>query len=118
VKTILLRAHPSIVAALQNDLLKIHRAWKWCKLSKLEQKAEFARYEEERTQRNILREFSAGHAKVLLDPGQVIKTLEEAEARHPGSIAIRTSRSKRTVVILGQDLLEVRHNAEELNSDA
>jgi hypothetical protein len=118
VKTILLRAHPSIVAALQNDLLKIHRAWKWCKLSKLEQKAEFARYEEERTQRNILREFSAVHAKVLLDPGQVIKTLEEAEARHPGSIAIRTSRSKRTVVILGQDLLEARDSTKELNCDA
>lgn len=106
VKTILLHAHPSIITALQNDRVKIHRAWKWCKLSKSDQIAEFAHYEEERIQRKILREFSAGDANVLLDPGQVIKTLEVIEARRPGSIEIRTSQSKRTVVLLGQDLLK------------
>lgn len=106
VRAILLRGHPNIIAALQSDVLKIHRAWKWCKLSKLEQKAEFARYEEERIERKILREFSHRHVNVSLNPGQVIRALEDVEARQPGAIAIRTSRSKRTVVILGQDLLE------------
>lgn len=106
VKTILLRANPSVVAALQKGLLKIHRAWGWCKLSKLEQRDQFAKYEEERTQRNVLREFSSRPTSVLLDASQVIKTLEETETQHPGSIAIRIGRSKRTVVILGQDLLE------------
>jgi hypothetical protein len=106
VKAILHSAHPSIIAALQNDSLKIDRAWKWCKLSKLQQKTEFARYEEERTQRKILREFLPEHSKVSLDPAQVIEVLRRLEARQPGSIAIRNGRSRRTVVILGQDLLE------------
>jgi hypothetical protein len=112
VRAILLRGHPSIIAALQNDVLKIDRAWKWCKLSKLEQKAEFARYEEERIERKILRELSHRHVNVLLNPGQVIRVLEQTEARQPGAIAIRTSRSKRTVVILGQDLLEAARSPE------
>jgi hypothetical protein len=106
VKKILRHAHPSIIAALQNGLIRIHRAWKWCKLSKLQQKAEFARYEEERIQRKILREFSATSTNALLDPTQVFKTLEEIEARRPRSIIIRTSCRKRTVVTLGQDSLK------------
>jgi len=112
VRVILLRGHPSIIAALQNDVLKIHRAWKWCKLSKLEQIAEFARYEEERIERKILREFSHRYFNVLLNPSQVIRVLEQAEVRQPGTIAIRTSRSKRTVVILGQDLLAAARSPE------
>jgi hypothetical protein len=106
VKAILLHAHPSIIAALQTDRVKIHRAWKWCTLSKSDQITAFAHYEEKRIEQKVLREFPAGDANLLLDPGQVIKTLEVTEAQHPGSIEIRTSRSKRTVVILGQDLLQ------------
>jgi hypothetical protein len=40
VKKILVHAHPSIIAALQNDRVKIHRASEWCKLSKSDQIAE------------------------------------------------------------------------------
>jgi hypothetical protein len=104
VKAILLRAHPNIIAALQNGLLSIHRAWLWTKLPKLQQRLEFARYEEERTQRKILHEFLPKAASVSLDPAHVIESLQRLEARQPGSIAIRTSRRlQRTVVILGQD---------------
>jgi hypothetical protein len=70
VKAILLRAHPNIIAALQNGLLSIHRAWLWTKLPKLQQRLEFARYEEERTQREILHEFLPKAASVSLDPTQ------------------------------------------------
>ncbi len=38
VETILDRAHPNIIIALQNGLLSIHQAWKWCKLSKRSRK--------------------------------------------------------------------------------
>jgi len=104
VKAILLRAHPNIITALQNGLLSIHRAWLWTKLPKLQQRLEFARYEEERTQRKILHEFLPKAASVSLDPAHVIESLQRLEARQPGSIAIRTSRRlQRTVVILGQD---------------
>ena len=104
VKTILRSAHPNIIAALQNGLLSIHRAWLWSKLPKLQQRVEFARYEEERTQRKILQEFLPKPASVSLDPAQVIEVLQRVEAQRPGSIDIRASRRRRrTVVILGQD---------------
>jgi hypothetical protein len=47
-------AHPNIIVALQNGWLSIHRAWLWSKLPKLQQRVEFTRSEEERTQRKIL----------------------------------------------------------------
>jgi len=104
VKAILRSSHPNIIEALQNGLLSIHQAWLWTKLPKLQQRLEFARYEEERTQRKILREFLPKAARVSLDPTHVIESLRRLEARQPGSIAIRTSqRLQRTVVILGQD---------------
>ena len=104
VKAILRSAHPNIIAALQNGLLSIHQAWLWSKLPKLQQRVEFARYEEEHTQRKLLREFLPKPASVLLDPAQVIDALKQLEARQPGSIDIRASRRRRrTVVILGQD---------------
>lgn len=89
---------------MQNGLLSIHRTWLWSKLPKLQQRLEFARYEEEHTQRKLLREFSPKPASVSLSPPQVIDDLRRLEALQPGSIAIRTSRRlRRTVVILGQD---------------
>jgi hypothetical protein len=105
VETILERAHPNIIVALQNNLLSIHRAWQWCKLSKTEQREEFARYEEERTRRKLLREFSVGKSEILLDPAQVIEALQLKESQEPGSIAIQKSPSARTIIVLGQDCL-------------
>jgi hypothetical protein len=116
VKAILRSAHPNIIAALQNGLLSIHRAWLWTKLPKLQQRVEFARYEEERTQRKILHEFLPKPASVSLDPAQVIEALQRLEARQPGSIAIRTSRRlRRTVVILGQDFSRLPGAQKELD---
>jgi hypothetical protein len=116
VKAILLRAHPNIIAALQNGLLSIHRAWLWTKLPKLQQRLEFARYEEERTQREILHEFLPKAASVSLDPAHVIESLQRLEARQSGSIAIRTSRRlQRTVVILGQDFSRQPGTQKELD---
>ena len=105
VKAIMQSTHPSIIVALQNGVLRIHRAWQWRKLPKLQQKEEFARYEEERFRCKIVREFSVEHSNVSLDSAQIIEVLQREEARRPGFIAIRTSRSRRTVVVLGQDLI-------------
>jgi hypothetical protein len=105
VETILCKAHPNIIAALQNGWLKIHPAWSWCKLSKIGQLDEFARYEEKRTQRKILREFSPRHASASHQLSRVVEAVQRVEARNPGSIIIRTSRSKRTVLVLGEDSL-------------
>jgi hypothetical protein len=115
VKAILRSAHPNIIAALQNGWLSIHRAWLWSKLPKLRQRVEFARYEEERTQRKILREFLPKPARVSLDPAQVIEVLQRVEAQQPGSIDIRASRRRRTVVILGQDFSRLPGTQKELD---
>jgi hypothetical protein len=104
VEAILRSAHPNVIAALQNGLFSIHRAWLWTKLPKLEQRMEFAGYEQRRTQRKILHEFLTKPSSVSLDPAQVIEALQRLEGRRPGSIDIRASRRRRrTVVILGQD---------------
>jgi hypothetical protein len=116
VNAILRSAHPNIITALQNGLLSIHRAWLWSKLPKLQQRVEFARYEEERTQRKILHEFLPKPASVSLDPAQVIEALQRVEAQQPGSIDIRASRRRRrTVVILGQDFSRLPANQKELD---
>lgn len=105
VETILRKAHPSIIAALQNGSLRIHPAWSWCKRSKLEQLEDFARHEEKRTERKILQEFSSGHPSASHQLSEVVAAVQRVEARNPGSIIIRTGRSKRTVLILGEDSL-------------
>jgi hypothetical protein len=115
VKAIMQSSHPNIIVGLQNGLLRIHRAWQWRKLPKLQQKEEFARHEEERFRRKLVREFSDEHSDVSLDPAQIIQVLQREEARRPGFIAIRTSRSRRTVVVLGQDLLAKLDAQKELN---
>jgi len=108
-------SHPNIIVGLQNGLLRIHRAWQWCKLPELQQKEEFARYEEVRFRRKLVREISVEHSDVSLDPAQIIQVLQREEARRPGFIAIRTSRSRRTVVVLGQDVLAKLDAQKELN---
>jgi hypothetical protein len=105
VKAILRSAHPNLIAALQNGSLRIHRAWKWCRLSKLQQKEEFAIYEEEQTRRKILREFG-GQSQASFDQRQALEALQLFDTRHPGQIEVRRSVRKGTVVILGQDLVE------------
>ena len=114
VKAILRSADPNLVAALQDGSLRIHRAWKWCRLSKLHQKEEFANYEEEQTRRKILREFG-GQSQASFDQRQVLGALQLFESRHPGQIMIRRSTRRGTVIILGQDLLEEIKATEDAN---
>lgn len=105
VKAILRNAHPYILAALQNGSLRIHRAWKWCRLPKSQQKEEFAAYEDELTRRKILREFGYRRSQGF-DPRQVLGALQLFEAHHPGQIVVRGGTRKTTVVILGADFIE------------
>jgi hypothetical protein len=106
VKTILRSAHPNIIAALQNGSLRIHRAWKWCRLPKSQQKEEFANYEEGQTRRKVLREFGGGQSRTSFDRRKVLEALPLFETCHPGQIILRSSTRRETVVILGQDFIE------------
>jgi hypothetical protein len=75
---------------------------------------EFDRHEEERTRRIILRGFSVGKSRVLPDLSQVIEAMRERGSREPGSITMKTSRGKRTTIVLGEDLLAAMDAQKEL----
>ena len=115
VKAILRSAHPNIITALQNGQLSIHQAWQWRNLPKGQQTEEFARYEEEQIQRKVLRPFVEGRRKTPFNPAETIAALRTLESLNPGCIVIRPGRSMSTVVILGQDVLEVFRNSEPVN---
>jgi len=105
VKAILQSAHPNIIQALQNGSLRIHRAWKWYRLPKSQQKELFAKYDEDQTRRKIVREFSKPRPNTRFDFGKALEALRSFEAGHPGQIEFRISTKRDTVVLLGQDLI-------------
>jgi hypothetical protein len=115
VKAILQSAHPNIIQALQNGSLRIHRAWKWCRLLKSQQKEVFAKYDEDQARRKILREFTTARHKTRFDSGTALEALRSFEAGHPGQIEFRISTKRNTVVLLGQDLIREINTSELSN---
>jgi hypothetical protein len=107
VETILKVAHPRLIEALRNSTLKISRAIQFCKLPKAEQLEQFIRYNEERATNKVIRQsiVRPKEAKISPDVVTVLDALQQREARQPGSVAVRVGRHKRTVVLIGQDLL-------------
>lgn len=105
VKAILQTGHPNIIKALQNGSLRIHRAWKWCRLPKSEQKETFAKYAEDQTRRKISREFNRPRSKTHFALSTALEALKSFAAAHPGQIEIRSSSKPNTVIVLGQDLI-------------
>lgn len=107
VETILKLAHPTLIKALGNDVLKIYRAMQFCKLPWAEQLEQFIRYSEERATSKAIRRCLAPQRKddVSLDPGTVIEALRRYEEPRAGSVLVRIVRHKRTVILIGQDLL-------------
>ncbi len=107
VKTILEVAHPRLREALQNGTLRINRAIQFCKMPKAEQLEQFIRYSEERATNMVIRRSipEPKAKKASIDVTAVLEALQRKEAQRPGSVAVRIGRHKRTVVLVGQDLL-------------
>jgi hypothetical protein len=115
VKTICEIAHPRLKEALRDGTLTINRAIQFCKLPRAEQLEQFIRYSEERaTNKVIRRSIPQLKKKASLDVVAVLDALQRQEARQPGSVAVRVGRHKRTVVLIGQDLLAGPHSQKEL----
>jgi hypothetical protein len=112
VKTILEVAHPRLKEALQNGTLKINRAIQFCKLPRADQLEQFIRYIEERATNKVIRGCIARpkEEKIRPDVVTVLDALQHQEARQPGSVAVRVGRHKRTVVLIGQDLIVGPHS--------
>jgi hypothetical protein len=107
VEKILETAHPRLLEALRNGTLKINRAMQLCKLRRVEQLEQYIRYSEERATNRVIRQSISQpkEKKASLDVGAVLDALRHQEAHQPGSVAVRVGRHKRTVVLIGQDLL-------------
>ena len=116
VKTILKVAHPRLLEALLDGTLTINRAIQFCKLPRAEQLEQFIRYSEERATNKVIRRSIARpkEEKISPDVVTVLDALQQQEARRPGSVAIRVGRHKRTVVLIGQDLIAGPHSQKEL----
>ena len=116
VKTILQTAHSRLIEALHDGSLTINRAIQFCKLPRAEQLEQFIRYSEERATNKVIRRSIARpkEEKSSLDVVAVLDALQHQEARQPGSVAVRVGRHKRTVVLIGQDLIGEPHSQKEL----
>jgi hypothetical protein len=116
VETILKIAHPTLIEALGNGTLKIYRAMELCKLPHSEQLEEFIRYSEERATNKIIRRCLGQPRKseISLDSGTVLEALHSQEELCPGSVLVRIIRHKRTVILVGQDLLVAINSQKEL----
>lgn len=116
VRTILQTAHPRLKEALRDGTLTINRAIQFCKLPRAEQLEQFIRYSEERATNKVIRQSiaRAKEKKTSLEVVAVLDALRQQEARQPGSVAVRVGRHKRTVVLIGQDLLTGPRSQEDL----
>jgi hypothetical protein len=87
-------------------------------LPRAEQLQEFIRDSEERATNKVVRRSvpQPKEKKASLDVVAVLAALQRQEARLPGSVAIRVGRRRRTVVLVGQDILTEQHSQEELKA--
>jgi hypothetical protein len=117
VRTIIQRAHPTLIRALKEGKLSINCAIQLCNLPKTQQLEQFIRYSEERATNKVIRRSvpRPKEGKIRLDVATVLKALQQQEARQPGSVAVRVGRHKRTVVLIGQDLFGEPHSQKELH---
>lgn len=118
VKTILKTAHPRLIEALKEGTLTINRALQLCKLPKSEQMEHFICWGEQRAIKKVIRaSLTESGTKACLDIPTLLTTLQLEEARQPGSVSARVSRLQRTVILVGQDLLD-RTEPQKEDSDS
>jgi hypothetical protein len=117
VETILETAHPRLIEALQSGTLRIDRAMHLSNLPRAEQLEQFIRYSAERATNKVIRRSipKPKEKEARLDVVLVLDALRCQEARQPGSAAVRVGRHRRTVVLVGQDLMAVLPSQKELH---
>jgi hypothetical protein len=87
VEMILEVAHPRLIDALQNGMLKINRAIQFCELPRAEQLERFIRYSEESATNRVIRRSIAcpKEEKIILDVVTVLDA-HGTRRRQPGSV--------------------------------
>jgi hypothetical protein len=119
VKLIIKAADSRLITALQSGTLTINSAVKLGKLRKAEQFEELVRRSEDRELRKVIRQYvgSPGRQVLGLDTATVLADLQHLETRHPGSVELQVSRFRRTVVVVGTDLLVATNPQEDPEAD-
>jgi hypothetical protein len=97
VKTILKNAHPRLIRALLNGTLTINGAIQFCKLPQAEQLEHFIRHSEERETNKVIRRSIARLKAKKISPnvGAVLDTLQQQEARQPGSVLLQVGHTRK-----------------------
>ncbi len=117
VKTLLKLAHPRLIVALRDGTLTINAAMQLCKVPQGEQLEQFIRHSEERATRKVIRQSISRPRRERTSPNlsAVLETLQQQEARHPGSVVVQVGRLQHTVILIGQALLTGPHSQREWN---
>jgi hypothetical protein len=107
VEKILEVAHPRLLDALREGTLTINRAIEFCRLPRSEQLDRFIGYSTERATNKVISCFTKRSKENHDNPDAVIvlDALQRMEAQRPGSVEVRVGRQKRTVLLVGQDLV-------------
>jgi hypothetical protein len=115
VKEILTKGHPRILGELANGSISINRAHQFCRIPFAKQLEALTEEYCERVARDI-------EENVLLQgkenwPWQadaILKSLQQQEEHHPGSVSIQFSRRKRSVILAGEDVRGLMGQSEPL----
>jgi hypothetical protein len=107
VQSILRTGHPRLVAALTNDVLSIDAAMRFCRVPKAEQADRLVRHLEDRETGKIIRRSvrRLKTARTCVDVITLLDRLQHEETSRPGTVVVRLSQLKNTVVLLGQDFV-------------
>ncbi len=116
VKTILAQSAPAIRQALRNGLLSINMAEQWARLTQRGQVERFAAYDGERSHRKLIREAVGQRTAEMPSPLEVIQILRQKEEDLSGSVEVRPSPFKRTVVLVGNDIVSTATNSQQQSS--
>ncbi len=105
VRTILQKAPPNIIRALQDGSLHIHRAWTWCNLPKTDQLKAFHELEEGLSMRKTARKINKTSIQPSITVPQILQSLERLETSHPGHVRVRRTGHPETVILVGNDVM-------------
>jgi len=105
VKEILDKGHPRILSELANGSISINRAHQFCRLPFAKQPEAFTEEYCDRVASDIEWDLLwQGKDNRPLEGTAVLKTLQQQEEHQPGSVSVRFSRRKRSVILVGEDL--------------
>lgn len=106
VKMIQRAAHSRILEALRDGTLKINGGMQLCKLPKDRQLDQFIRCQEERATNRVIRRSIRRPTEEKNRPAiaAILEALLQQESRQPGSVLVRESSSKRSIISVGEGL--------------